>query len=523
MLRIDEGKQLNIYSQLYHNIPENHILKIIESAITFEFINELLAGSYCRNFGRPAKEPVMMTKIMLLQRLYNLSDERVLDELQVNLAYMWFIGVNPGDTLPHSSLLSKFRTMRLKESSLDNILTETVRQCVKRGLISAESGTIIDAMHIEANTTKIVPERIIKQLVKKIFKAMDEEDYEIPDYSSIEDHEVAKQVMKEYLEEVIENADERAQDEVELAKEVLNSPLFLEQKGTRSLVDMDARVGYKTRTDSFFGFKMEFMMTTSGIITAVGVNNGAYVDGSDFNSLYELTIKAGIKIPMVYADKAYFREAILEALKKSGALAYIPVSHSAYRINEELYSYNKDSDQWVCVRGNVTVSKKTKKSNRKDIGEYTSYEYTFDKEGCIGCPLREECIKKARGQAKKLAVGEYAAEYYEHSQWAKSDEFLEEYKKRTVIEGKNGELKCRHGLNRANGYGLRSVTTQCKLTAIAVNLKKIANMIISSKTKPDKVGDGIIAPKSEEMAENRIKQSSFFVVYILFFAFFEPV
>ena len=113
MLKI-EPKQLNFYSLLYHKIPENHILKLINSAISLNFINEMLSESYCTGFGRPAKEPEMMFRILLLQYLYNLSDERVIEELQVNLAYMWFIGINPDDELPHPSLLAKFRTLPLR-------------------------------------------------------------------------------------------------------------------------------------------------------------------------------------------------------------------------------------------------------------------------------------------------------------------------------------------------------------------------------------------------------------------------
>lgn len=48
------------------------------------------------------------------------------------------------------------------------------------------------------------------------------------------------------------------------------------------------------------------------------------------------------------------------------------------------------------------------------------------------------------------------------------------YKKRFSIEWKNAELKRFHGLNRARGYGLLSVSVQSKLAAIAVNLKRIA-------------------------------------------------
>jgi transposase len=483
LLRIDAHKQLNIHSILYHNIPDNHILKTIDSAVSFRFVNELLAGSYCKNFGRPAKEPEMMIKLAILQRLYGLSDERLNEEVQINLAFMWFIGINPGDALPHPSLYSKFRTLRLKDVTLDDMLTEIVRQCVEKGIIPPKTEGIVDATHIIANTTKKVPERIMKHLAKKIFKAMGQEEYAIPDYTQIEDHNEAKQVMKDYLEAVIESADERAKAETEFAREVLDSPLFIEQKGIRSLTDMDARVGYKTKTDSFFGYKMEYVMMTQGLITAVDVHDGAHVDGADFDRLYERTKQAGIDMAALFGDKAYFKKAILAMLAEDSVIPYIPVNASSYHIDEKLYRYNKDSDQWVCARGNRTVSKRIVTTNRKDRGAYIFHEYIFEKDGCVMCPLRDECLKTAKGKAKRLQVGENAAEYYEHSQWAKTEKFIEEYKKRALIEGKNGELKCHHGLARAIGYGLRSVTTQAKLTAIAVNLKRIAALVSSLSTE----------------------------------------
>ena len=83
-----EVHQLNFMSILYNKIPENHILKLINSAISLSFVNDLLKDSYCSNFGRPAKEPEMMMRILMLQKLYNLSDENVMDELSVNLAYI---------------------------------------------------------------------------------------------------------------------------------------------------------------------------------------------------------------------------------------------------------------------------------------------------------------------------------------------------------------------------------------------------------------------------------------------------
>ena len=51
------------------------------------------------------------------------------------------------------------------------------------------------------------------------------------------------------------------------------------------------------------------------------------------------------------------------------------------------------------------------------------------------------------------------------------------YKKRASHEWKNGEMKHFHGLDRARGYGLKSMSIQAKLTALAVNLKRIAVLV----------------------------------------------
>ena len=77
---------------------------------------------------------------------------------------------------------------------------------------------------------------------------------------------------------------------------------------------------------------------------------------------------------------------------------------------------------------------------------------------------------------KVLGVSQNAPTYYKYSQFNKTEEFKKEYRKRARIEGKNAEMKRFHGLARANGYGLLAVSKQAKLTAIAVNLKKIAKL-----------------------------------------------
>jgi len=484
----NEPKQLSLYSILYNKIPDNHILKSINNAIDFSFINTQLEKSYCKFYGRPAKEPAMMCKLLILQYLYNLSDIQIIEDTMLNIAYMWFIGINPEDDLPDPSLLTKFRKQRLQETSLDDIIKEVVKQCVEKGIIKG-TGLSVDCTHTEANTVKKVPERVMKHLAKKIMKNLEEEkgaipdniDKEIPDYKQIEDHKQAKEVMKNHLEKLIDdtesaiNPDEapETQKAVDKAKEILEDPKFMQQKGLRSLVDEDARVGYKSKTESFFGYKVEFaMVPEERIITAVDVHDGAYVDGTEYKGLYDKSKECGIDIKTAYGDKGYFRKPILDVLEADGVEAIIPVSESVYKIDESKFNYNKDSDQWYCKTGNYTVRKVAKRE--KHGNEILSYY--FERETCRDCPYRGECIS-GKSVGRTLRVGINTPEYYEYSQRAKEQEFKEKYKKRASHEWKNGEMKRFHGMGRARGYGLRSMRIQAKLTALAVNLKRIAALV----------------------------------------------
>lgn len=490
MLR-QEPKQLSLHSLLYSKIPEKHILKVINQVVDFSFINELLADRYCKNFGRPAKEPEMMCKLLFLQYLYDLSDEDVIEEGNVNLAYMYFLGINPEESLPERSLLSKFRSTRLQEATLDDIITEVVRQCVEKGIIKG-TGVSFDSTHIEANTIRKTPERLMKILASKIIGTYEEETEtiienkkEAPDYASIEDHKEAKKVMKEYLEEVITQIEEKiSTDEVKTeavinkAREILDDPQFMTQTGVRSIVDEDARVGRKSKEQQFYGYKTELMMTTDErIITSVRTASGSYTDGDYTNEMIDQTISSGIEIKEAYGDKAYFRKPILDKLNEIEAEIYIPVSEVVYRIDEEQFRYNKDSDEWICTEGNITVDKKRYKSKCKSCrtGYREGYRYYFDINQCKNCPKQKEC---AGSTARKiLKVGLNTTEFYQISQSQKTDEFKEKYKTRAAIEGKNAEIKRFHGLYRARGYGLRSVSIQSKLTAMAVNLKRIAGIV----------------------------------------------
>ncbi|MEK6462089.1 IS5/IS1182 family transposase, partial [Heyndrickxia faecalis] len=80
---------------------------------------------------------------------------------------------------------------------------------------------------------------------------------EIPDYKEIENHDEARKTIKSYLEETVSKVEELVELEkepetkalVNNEKEILADPKFMEQKGVRSIVDQESRIGYKSKND----------------------------------------------------------------------------------------------------------------------------------------------------------------------------------------------------------------------------------------------------------------------------------
>nr|WP_289707413.1 transposase [Enterocloster clostridioformis] len=61
------------------------------------------------------------------QGLYDLSDERLLSSAQTELAYKYFLDLEPESPLIDPSLLTKFRKTRITEDILEDMLKKTIR------------------------------------------------------------------------------------------------------------------------------------------------------------------------------------------------------------------------------------------------------------------------------------------------------------------------------------------------------------------------------------------------------------
>src|SRR3954468_6579938 len=150
----DRSEALFYYFRLEDQVPETHLLGLIEKHISFAIVREKLKASYS-DTGRPSIDPELLLRILLIGYLYGITSERKLvEELRMHLAWRWFTGLGFDQEIPHHSTFSKNRHGRFQESKLfEELFAQIVRQCVKVGLVQGKHLSV-DGSFVEANAAK---------------------------------------------------------------------------------------------------------------------------------------------------------------------------------------------------------------------------------------------------------------------------------------------------------------------------------------------------------------------------------
>ena len=88
-------------------VPKDHLLWKIEKVMDYGWLYERLDPYYCHDNGRPGTDPVVLIKMVLIQHLFGIPSLRqTYREIQVNVAYRWFLGYGLLDNIPHFATVS---------------------------------------------------------------------------------------------------------------------------------------------------------------------------------------------------------------------------------------------------------------------------------------------------------------------------------------------------------------------------------------------------------------------------------
>ena len=117
------SESLFYYFRIEDQVPENHLLRLIDRHVSFQFVRDELRDSYSEA-GRPSIDPEVLLRILLLGYLYGITSERkLLEELRMHLAWRWFTGLGFDQEIPHHSTFSKNRHGRFQQSTTAVLVT----------------------------------------------------------------------------------------------------------------------------------------------------------------------------------------------------------------------------------------------------------------------------------------------------------------------------------------------------------------------------------------------------------------
>ena len=473
------SKYIELYDIL---IPKNNVLKQIKEMIDFSFVYDELKNKYCDDNGRPAYDPIMMFKYLLVKCIRQLSDVDLVEYSRYDLSIKYFLDLAPEETnLIDPSLLTKFRRQRLKDVELlDLLIGKTVEIAIEKGIIKKKTAIIVDSTHTNSKYNLLSPRQALinesKKLRKNIYEIDERMKEKMPkkrEASGILEDEI------KYCEELIEVVEKEEVIKVyPKVKEKLNLLKEMVEDNNYNLglsKDTDARVGHKTADSSFFGYKTHIAMTDERIITAATVTSGEQHDGKQLGDLIEKSRKAGIEVEEIIGDKAYAERDNLRLAKNENIRLIAKLNKTIMhgrRKEEEKFQYNKDAEMYVCQAGHMATRKRLEKAKGPRNPRET---YFFDIEKCKVCPYKNGCYKEG-SVGKTYSVTVHSEIHLEQGKFEETEYFKKRYKERYKIEAKNGEIKRNFGYDQCQTEGLCGMQIQGALTLFATNLKRIIKL-----------------------------------------------
>lgn len=130
------------------------LLDRINSVIDFELFRDILEDAILpkeriTNAGAKRYDPVLLLKIMVLQRIYGLSDRNVEYQIIDRTSFKNFLGLSSGDKVPDEKTIWLFREDLTKQKLVDKLFKMFHDYISEQGYILG-NGKIVDASFAEA-------------------------------------------------------------------------------------------------------------------------------------------------------------------------------------------------------------------------------------------------------------------------------------------------------------------------------------------------------------------------------------
>jgi len=385
-----------------------------------------------------------MFKMLFLGYLYGIrSERRLFDEIQVNVAYRWFLGFNLNDPIPHHSTISQNRRRRFTGSTVyQEIFDEIVFLAIKHKLVAGRH-LFTDSTKIKASANKTKFNR-----------------------------ELVEESTREYLAQLDKEVNE---DRVKNGKKPL-PPRKDDSSGGKmtrvSTTDPDSGYVYQDRKQE--GFYYSNHQTVDGkhnVITDAFVTKGSVHDSVPYLERLDHQINrfSFDNLEGVALDAGYLTAPICRGLHSRNI--YAAIAHRRFKSRSGLFPkskfiYNQERDFYICPEGQQLNYRTT---NRNGYREYVS-----NPDLCSSCPKLKECTESKNCQKVITRhIWEESRAWVREIRLSKEGKAIYKLRKETV-ERSFADAKELHGLRYCRMRGITKVTEQVLLTAACQNMKIIA-------------------------------------------------
>ena len=432
-------------------VPQDHLLRLIDKAIDWSFIYDLVQDKYSIDTGRPSMDPVMLIKIPFIQYLYGIRSMRqTMKEIEVNVAYRWFLGLEMTDKVPHFSTFGKNYARRFRDTDLfEQIFTHILEQCYKFRLVDPGE-VFVDATHVKACANN-------KKMQKRIAKE------EALFYEELLKKEINKDRSlheKKPLKDKDDSGDQPPS----------SGSSSIEPKTIKcSTTDPDSGWFRKGEHKHVFAYAVEAACDKNGWILGYTVNPGNLHDSRTFKGLYDKIKNIGIQT--LVADAGYKTPAIAKLLIDDGINPLFPYKRPMTKegfFRKHEFVYDEYYDCYICPN-NKTLKYST--TNREGYREYKSCGYI-----CETCPYLKQCTESK--EHVKLVTRHIWEPYMEMCEDIRQTRGMKELygHRKETIERLFGTAKENHGFRYTQLIGKARMEMKVGLTFTCMNLKKLAKM-----------------------------------------------
>ena len=422
-------------------VPKGHLLRDIQKMIDFSFIYDLVKDKYCEDNGRPSIDPVVLFKIVFIQYLFGIRSMRqTIKEIEVNMAYRWFLGYDMIQSIPHFSTFGKNYSRRFVGTDIfEQIFERILREAVQCNLVDP-STVFIDATHIKASANK---KKAINQQVP------------------VEAKHYHQELMKEINQDRAEHGRKPFKDNDDEPPQTKNIK--------KSTTDPDCGEFHKGEHQKCFAYTTHVACDPNNFILKAEVSAGNVHDSVMFDGLYNQVKEDFPGIKAVVVDAGYKTPWITKQIFDDQRIAVTPYKRPMTKegfFKKHEYVYDEYYDCIICPNHQILEYSTT---NRDGYREYKS-----NPKVCASCPMKAQCTESKNGQ--KVVTRHVWQEYIELAEDIRhTPKGKELYSQRgQTIERVFADAKEKHFMRYTHLRGLAKLKMQVLLTFTCMNMKKLA-------------------------------------------------